>query len=230
MPRTEQDAGKSAGRRAAGVRQAALLVVTALVATACTASSEGKEAKAAASSKPTAISVSEWLCENGQLHWGKIRTEGKLVAVSQLVRIEKGEQAASVTFQAIPVREMTAGIESSAKVSEELVFASLEQQMNLGGKPLAQNGESVPLPDDGFGTANMTGKTGDYLSAIGVQAVEASFVQGCVGDAKAPVYGTVTTWYGKTQGLIKCGRNPGTYPGFREAHDMVCGEAEKGEG
>ncbi|MFJ3820392.1 hypothetical protein [Streptomyces nodosus] len=222
MTRSGPDTGKSAGRRGVGVRQAALLAVAVLMATACTASSQDREAKAAASPKPTAVSVSKWICENGRFHWGEIRTTGKLVAVSQLVRVEKGEQAASVKFQAVPVREVTAGIDSSAKVSEELVFASLEQHMDLGGKRLAQNGESVPMPD--FGTDDMTGKNGDYLSVIGVQVVEASFVQGCAGNAKAPVYGTVTTWYEKTVGLIKCGRNPGTYPGFREAHDLVCGE------
>ncbi|MFD4510824.1 hypothetical protein [Streptomyces sp. NPDC058457] len=216
---------KTAGRRAAGLRRAAVLAATALVATACTASSQGKEAKATPSPKSTAISVAEWACKNDRIHWGKIKTEGKLVAVSQLVRVKKGENAANVTFHAIPVRKVTAGVTASGKVPAASVFSSLERHMNLGGKSLAQNGESVPLPGAaGFGAADMTGKTGDYLSVVGVQVVEASFVQGCASNEKTPVYGTVTTWYGKTQGMIKCGRYTGTYPGFREAHDLVCGE------
>ncbi|MFK0153658.1 hypothetical protein ACIQVK_16510 [Streptomyces sp. NPDC090493] len=39
-----------------------------------------------------------------------------------------------------------------------------------------------------------------------------------------PVYGTVTAGYGKSQDMIKYGREPGTYPGTREAHDLLCGE------
>ncbi|WP_181807711.1 hypothetical protein [Streptomyces shenzhenensis] len=202
-----------------------MLAATALVATACTASSQGKEAKATPSPKSTAISVEEPACENDQIHWGKIKTEGELVAVSQLVHIKKGEPATNITFHAIPVRKVTASITASGKVPAASVFSSLERHMNLGGKWLAQNGDSVPLPGAaGFGTADMTGKTGDYLSVIGVQVVEASFVRGCASSEKTPVYGTVTTWYGKTQGMIKCGRNTGTSPGFREAHDLVCGE------
>ncbi|MER6465734.1 hypothetical protein ABT278_35435 [Streptomyces sp. NPDC001228] len=220
-----QPGQNTVGRRAAELRRAAVLAATALVATACTASSQGKEAKATPSPKSTAISVAEWACKNDGIHWGKIKTEGKLVAVSQLVRVKKGESAANVTFHAIPVRKVTAGVTASGKVPAASVFSSLERHMNLGGKPLAQNGESVPLPGAaGFGTADMTGKTGDYLSVVGVQVVEASFVQGCASNEKTPVYGTVTTWYGKTQGMIKCGRYTGTYPGFREAHDLVCGE------
>ncbi|WP_369222850.1 hypothetical protein AB5J52_16940 [Streptomyces sp. R39] len=202
-----------------------MLAATALVATACTASSQGKEAKATPSPKSTAVPVAERACENDQIHWGKIRTEGKLVAVSQLVHVRKGEPAANITFHAIPVRKVTASVTASGKVPVASVFPSLERHMNLGGKSLAQNGESVPLPGAaGFGTADMTGKSGDYLAVIGVQVVEASFAQGCAGSEKTPVYGTVTTWYGKTQGMVKCGRNTGTSPGFREAHDLVCGE------
>ncbi|WP_145968896.1 hypothetical protein [Streptomyces hyaluromycini] len=216
---------KAADRRAAGLRRAAVLAATALVATACTASSQGKEAEATPSPRSTAVSVAERACKNARIHWGKIRTEGKLVAVSQLVRVKKGESAADITFHAIPVRKVTAGVAASGKVPAASVFSSLERHMSLGGKPLAHNGESVPLPGAaGFGTADMTGKTGDYLSVIGVQVVEASFVQGCAGNEKTPVYGTVTTWYGKTQGMIKCGRDTGTSPGFREAYDLVCGE------
>lgn len=207
------------------MRRVAVLAATALVTTACTAPSQGKEAKGTPSPKSTAISVAEWACKDTRFHWGKIKTEGKLVAVSQLVRIKKGEQAANVTLHAIPVRKVTADVEASGKVPAASVFSSLERHMNLGGKPLAQNGDSVPLPGAaGFGTADMTGKSGDYLAVIGVQVVEASFVQGCASSEKTPVYGTVTTWYGKTQGMIKCGRNTGTSPGFREAHDLVCGE------
>ncbi|MFI6402305.1 hypothetical protein [Streptomyces sp. NPDC050548] len=225
MTRPGQETGKKASRIAAGLRPAAVLAATVLMATACSSSSQDKDAKATASPKSTAISVAEWICKNDQFHWGKISTQGKLVAVSQLVRVKKGEQAANVTFHAIPVRKVTASVEASGKVSEASVFASLERHMNLGGKSVAQNGESVPLPGAaGLGTVDMTGKTGDYLSVIGVQVVEANFVQGCAGDKKTPVYGTVTTWYGKTQGMIKCGRNTGTYPGFREAHDLVCGQ------
>ncbi|MFD5544349.1 hypothetical protein ACFWIJ_42775 [Streptomyces sp. NPDC127079] len=169
--------------------------------------------------------MAEQACNNEQVHWGEIKTEGKLVAVSQLARIEKGETAADISFRAIPVRKVTAGVVASGKVSAASVFSSLEQHMNLGGKPLAQNGDSVPLPGTaGFGTAHMTGKTGDYVSVIGVIVVDASFVLRCADDVKTPVYGTVTTWYGKTQGMVKCGRNPGTSPGFREAQALVCEE------
>ncbi|MET9087520.1 hypothetical protein ABZX77_37525 [Streptomyces sp. NPDC004237] len=201
------------------------MVVAALTLAACSATPQQGKKDTASSGKSSTVKVADWTCGDGTLHWGKVTTEGKLVAVSQLVRATKDKQQGNVTYQANPVRDVTAHIDASAKVSDETVIASLTKKLGLDGQRLARSGESVPVPKGtGFMTADMKGKTGDYLALLGVQVVEASFVLGCAANSDKPVYGTVTTWYGKSQGMIKCGRDAGTYPGAREAHDLLCGE------
>lgn len=173
---------------------------------------------------PAASSASP-SCSKASIRWGKVTVGTKLIAVSQLVTVEDGQELGRVKLSPHHVRTVTSRIEASGgSVPTERVLASLEKRLGYDSPTFRRPGKSTSarLEKDGLGSIDFLGRPGRFLVAAGVRVVEASFALDCSGSADTPIYGSLTSWYGSSGASMKCGIVPEKGKWFREAYDLVC--------
>ncbi|WP_406477681.1 hypothetical protein [Streptomyces sp. NBC_01615] len=188
----------------------------------------GTPSSAASPSSSASSSLSS-SCAKGTFHWGKVSDSPKTIAVSQLVRVKAGKDSVKVAFRFARVRSVVAHVEASGEVSDKMVFRALEKRLDLDGVLLWHNGKAAPVPGKEEATfLGLEGKPRQFLDVHGVHVVEASFALDCAagsGASAAPLYGSVTAWYGSDEAGLVCGNEPAKKRWFREAYDMVCAGA-----
>lgn len=164
-------------------------------------------------------------CSKASIRWGKVTVGTKLIAVSQLVTVEDGQDVGWVKLSPRHVRTVTSRIEASGgRVPTRRVFASLEKRLGYDSPTFRRPGKSTSarLEKDGLGSADFLGHAGRFFMAAGVRVVEASFALDCSGSADSSVYGSLVSWDGSGGALMKCGIVPEKGKWFREAYDLVC--------
>jgi hypothetical protein len=178
---------------------------------------------------PSAVGASP-NCSQASIRWGQVAVSTKLIAVSQLVTVEKGQKPGWVRLTRHHVRTVTFGIDAGgAVVPGRRLFASLEKRLGYDLPTVGRRGTwtSGRFDKDGLGPVDYLGHPGRFVEAAGVGVVDASFVLDCAGTHGAtgtPVYGTLTSWRGNSGASMRCGIVPDKGKWFREAYDMVCPE------
>ncbi|CAM5579315.1 hypothetical protein [Streptomyces griseorubiginosus] len=221
---------RSFQRRA--VASLAVLSGLATLVAGCAASQDAKSTTSASATPKAENPVRAWTCAETTFHWGRLSESTPLVAASQVVRVTSGSHLGLTTYAAIPVRHVTASVESSGKLDAHAVLASLRAKM--GRSDLAEAGKTLPIPGkEGLFSTDPGNTKGDFVGYLGVHVVTADFAYGCVSNKtgkSVPAYGTVTTWYRPIQGEFKCGIDMKLNDAAREANSLLCGEkASQGE-
>lgn len=172
---------------------------------------------------PAASSASP-SCSKASIRWGKVTVGTKLIAVSQLVTVEDGQELGRVKLappradRDVPYRGERWQRADGARPR------LLEKRLGYDSPTFRRPGKSTSarLEKDGLGSIDFLGHPGRFLVAAGVRVVEASFALDCSGSADTPIHGSLTSWYGSSGASMKCGIVPEKGKWFREAYDLVC--------